>query len=116
MAKDPGWDYHCFDLAADHLKAATGRDVWAEIGGPPRNSKDASALLRKLKMRTFKGAVTKVMGKPVDPKLAMRGDIVMVDNALGICRGEWVECMDRMQPISRAECAWPIGRRKSARR
>jgi hypothetical protein len=32
----------------------------------------------------------------------MRGDIAMVDGALGIVRGELVECMDRMQPIARA--------------
>jgi hypothetical protein len=65
-------------------------------------------MLKRLHVRSYKNAVSKVLGKPVDPKLAMRGDLVMVDNALGICRGDLVECMDRMNPMSRAECAWKV--------
>jgi hypothetical protein len=60
--------------------------------------------------------VTKVMGDPVPPLRAMRGDIVMVDGALGICRGEMAEFLDGMQPMTRATVAWPSdGRGQSAR-
>jgi hypothetical protein len=65
-------------------------------------------MLKRLHVRSYKNAISKVLGKPVDPKLAMRGDLVMVDSALGICRGDLVECMDRMQPIGRAACAWRL--------
>lgn len=109
-AKEPDWDFHCTDLAVAHVKAATGRDIWAEIGGAPRSAREAAALYRRLKVRKLKSVVTKVLGKPIDTKLAMRGDIVMVDNALGICRGEWVEFMDAMQPIHRGTCAWRVGK------
>lgn len=38
----------------------------------------------------------------------MRGDVVMVDRALGVCQGDWAEFMDRMQPMSRATAAWRV--------
>lgn len=105
---EPSWDWHCSDLAAEHIRKVTGRDIWAELGGAPRNTKQASELFKRLHVRTYKNAVSKVLGKPIDPKLAMRGDIVMVDNALGICRGDLIECMDRTQPMGRAQCAWRL--------
>ena len=106
--RDPDWDWHCAEHAARHISAAIGRDIWGEVGGCPRSPKEAADLYRRLGTRTLKGAVTALLGKPVTPKLAMRGDIVMVDNALGICRGELAEFMDRMQPMGRAECAWRL--------
>jgi hypothetical protein len=106
--RDPDWDFHCTDHAIEHILKTTGRDVWRELGGAPRNTKQAAALFRRLKVRSLKNAVTKVLGKPIDFKLAMRGDIVMVDNALGICRGDLIECLDRMQPIGRGQCAWRL--------
>lgn len=106
--RDPDWDFHCAEFAAAHVGATIGRDVWVELGGCPRNAKQAAALYRRLGSRTLTEAVTGVLGEPIDPKLAMRGDIVMVDNALGVCRGDLVEFVDRMQPIGRAERAWRL--------
>src|SRR5688572_2612473 len=118
------WNEHCADFAAAHSKATTGRDVGRKLGKPPRSPREAAALMKKLKVRTLKGAVTKLLGKPVKPAFAMRGDIVLVpsaagraDNsahkagqimALGICRGDLIECADNMLPISRAVCAWKV--------
>lgn len=110
--RDPDWDYHCAEFAAAHVKEITGRDIWERFGGCPRNAREAAAVLHNLRVRTLKGAVTKLLGRWIDPKLAMRGDIVMVDNALGICRGDLAEFIDRMQPMSRAERAWKVRRRK----
>jgi hypothetical protein len=107
---DPDWRLHCADLAVAHVKAVTGRDVWKELGGRPGTPRQAANVLKKLKVRTYRQAVSKVLGKAVNPKKAMRGDLVMVDNALGICRGDLVECMDRMNPISRATAAWHLKR------
>ena len=106
---EPTWECHCVDRAAEHYHAVTGTSLWAKSGvKAPRNAKQTAAVFRVLGVRTLKAALSKVLGKPVRPAFAMRGDLVMVDNAVGICRGEWVEMIDRMQPISRAECAWRI--------
>lgn len=108
--RDPDWDYHCTDHAVDHIRRTTGRDIWLELGGAPRSAREAAGILKKLRVRTLKNAVAKVLGKPVPVARAMRGDIVMVDNALGICRGDLIECLDRMQPIGRGECAWRLNK------
>jgi hypothetical protein len=107
-AKEPDWDFHCTDLAVAHVKAATGRDIWDELGGAPRSARQAADIFRRLKVRTLKSAVVKMLGKPIPLPRVMRGDIVMVDNALGICRGEWIQCVETMLPIDRAECAWKL--------
>lgn len=66
-------------------------------------------------VRNLADAVSKVLGPPIDPKLAMRGDIVMVDGALGICRGEKAEFLDNWQPMKRVAKAWPVkGRPQSS--
>ena len=90
----------------DAVTAATGRDVWAELGGCPRSWAEAAALYRRLGVRSLVDAVSSVLGPALDPKQAMRGDVMMVDGSLGICRGELVECIDRMQPARRATHAW----------
>jgi hypothetical protein len=105
----PEWSGHCAEPAVEQLKQATGRDLWAELGCP-RSWREAADFYRKLGVTNLNDAVTKVLGKPINPKCAMRGDIVMVDGALGICRGEWVECIDRMQPLARASYAWRVTR------
>jgi hypothetical protein len=108
MTVVPEWNQHCSDLAARNIKAIAHRDVWAELGGCPRSWEDAAALYRRLGVRTLYGAVTAVLGPSIDPKQAMRGDIVMVDNALGICRGERAEFLDGMHPMGRATAAWRV--------
>src|SRR5687768_6785738 len=101
-----GWDNHC----AEHVAKTLPFDLWASVGECPRNWREAAELYRKHGVTTMAELVTKVLGEPVDPKLAHRGDIVMVDGALGVCRGELVECLDRMQPLSRATLAWRVRR------
>ncbi len=107
---EPQWDWHCADHAVQHIKETTGRDIWKELGGSPKSTKRAIAIYRKLKARTLKTATSKVLGKPKKTAFAMRGDIVMVNNALGICRGEWVECLDAMHFIGKCDCAWSVKR------
>jgi hypothetical protein len=102
-ASDPDWTHHCTELA---VGAVAGRDIWHELGGCPRSWREAADLYRRMGVRTLAEAVSKVLGDPIKPSQAMRGDVVMIDEALGVCRGEWVECLDRMQPIARATLAW----------
>jgi hypothetical protein len=94
------------------VKAASGRDVWAELGGCPRSWREAAALYRRLDVRTLAEAVTKVLGEPIPTRRAMRGDIVMVNGALGVCAGEVAVCMGATLPMRYAQIAW----RKAGRR
>src|SRR5206468_4512404 len=82
---DPDWRTgHCAEPAVERLKQATGRDLWAELGGVPRSPRAAAAFYRRLGVTCLADAVTAILGDPVDPKLAMRGDVALVDDALGI--------------------------------
>lgn len=106
---DPGWRTgHCAEPAVEAVRKATGRDIWAELGGCPRSPREAAALYRRLGVTSLAEAVSTVLGPSVDPKRAMRGDIALVNGALGIVRGEWVEGMDGMQPIGLATRAWHV--------
>jgi hypothetical protein len=105
---EPDWARHCAGFAADHVKAATGKDIWNGFGHVPRSPREAADFFRWAGVTNLKDAVTVVMGEPVDPAFAMRGDIAMVDGALGIVRGDLIECLDRMQPIHRAICVWHL--------
>lgn len=112
---EPDWESRlCVEPAADVLLEVSGRDIWLELGGCPRSRREATALYRRLGVTSLKGAVSAVLGAPVDRRHARRNDIAMVDRSLGIVRGELVECLDRMQPIARAECAWHVPRSASA--
>lgn len=107
--RDPDWrTCHCAEPAVERLKQATGRDVWAEFGQCPRSPREAAAFYRRLGVTNLSDAVTTVLGKPIDPKLAMRGDIALVGGALGIVRGEWIECLEGMPPLSAAQHCWRV--------
>lgn len=98
---------HCAEFAADAVMESTGRDIWSELdAAPPRSWDEARKLYRRKRVRSLEGLVSKVLGRPIDPKRAMRGDVAMVDGALGIVRGDLVEFLDSVQPIGRATKAW----------
>lgn len=107
-ASEPDWrTRHCAELAVAAADAASGRDIWRELGGCPRSWKEAAELYRRLGCRSLRDVVTKVLGQPIPVRRAMRGDVVMVRGSLGICRGEVAECMGATVPICEAELAWP---------
>lgn len=100
---DPDWQHNCVDLAAQ------GNDVWGLLGGRPEGWRECAALYRRLGVRTLSGAVSAVLGPPyTSPRFARRGDVVMVRGALGVCRGEVAECIDKVWPMRSVERAWPI--------
>lgn len=100
---EPDWRTgHCAEFAAKALD----RNIWDALGGCPRSWREAAALYRRLGARTLAEAVSAVLGPSIAPVRASRGDIVMIDGALGICRGDWAEFMDRMQPMAKATRAW----------
>lgn len=101
------WSCHCAEPVVEAIDAASGRDVWAELGGCPRSWREAAALYRRIGVRTLAGVVTWVLGPPLaSPKLARRGDIVMVRGSLGVCRGEVAVCIGATVPMREAEAAW----------
>lgn len=102
---EPHWQGHCAEFAAREV-GKSGRDIWAELGGCPRSWREAADLYRRLGCRSLAEVVTIVLGAPNDPRKAMRGDIVMIDGALGVCRGELAEFLDGMQPMTKATAAW----------
>lgn len=104
--QEPDWPYHCAEFAASQLPF----DVWEDLGGCPRSWRDAAALYRRLGVRCLADAATAVLGPPVNPKQAMRGDVVMAGGALGVCRGELAEFVDQMLPMRRATLAWRVDR------
>lgn len=108
MRGGPSWDRHCAEPAAERLKQATGRDLWGEMGGCPRSWRQAAEFYRDLGVVNLKDAVTKVLGPPVDPKRARRGDIALVNGGLGLVRGDLIEGVDGVAPLSGAQCAWRI--------
>ena len=104
---DPDWrTRHCAEPAVEAADRASGRDIWAELGGCPRSWREAAELYRRHGCRTLAEVVTKVLGPPIEPKRARRGDVVMVRGALGVCRGEVAECMGATLPMGEASAAW----------
>lgn len=100
---EPDWSFHCAEFSARQANL----NLWDSLGGCPRSCREAADLFRRLGVRTFRDAVTKVIGPEIPPALAMRGDFVMANNwALGICRGEIAEFMDRTLPMRQIVCAW----------
>ena len=104
---DPDWATgHCAEPAVETANAASGRDIWAELGGCPRGWKEAADLYRRHGCRTLAEMVTKVLGPPIPKRQARRGDIVMSNGALGVCHGEVAVFMDATLPMRKVETAW----------
>lgn len=99
--REPEWHCHCAEFA--DAKAGTG--LGETLGGWPRSPREAADLFRRFGVRTMADLVSCLL-EEIPPLQAMRGDVVMVDGALGVCRGEWAEFMDRMQPMRKAQRAW----------
>ncbi len=98
---------HCAEPAVAAASAAQGRDVWAALGGCPRSWREAAALYRRLGARTLSEAVTAVLGPPLtSPRLARRGDVVLAQGALGVCRGEVAEFIGGVLPMGEVASAW----------
>lgn len=108
---EPDWrTRHCAEPAIEAASSASGRDIWAELGGCPRSWREAADLYRRLGVRNLTEATTKVLGPPLaSPRLAKRGDVVMAQGALGVCAGEVAIFMGATLPMRKVEKAWPAG-------
>lgn len=105
--RSPDWQFHCAEFA----DGRAGLGLADRLGGWPRNWSEAGVLYRRFGVRCLADLVSCLL-EEVPPLKARRGDIVMVDGALGVCRGEWAEFMDALQPMKRATKAWRAGQRQ----
>lgn len=109
-----GWGSACIDFAADAVLAVSGRNLASELGLPLRGAREAAALYRRLGANTLDGAVTAVLGEPVPPLMARRGDVVeaMLDSALGVCLGDRAAFLGSRGlielPLAAASRAWRV--------
>lgn len=95
--------------AAAAARGITPEEFWAALGGEPKGWKDAAVLYRRLGARTLTDAVTAVLGQPLaSTRLARRGDVVMAQRCLGICRGDTVITLGDAVQMRDAEKAWSI--------
>ena len=83
------WGQHdCATWAAEVRLAMTGQDAAAAWRGRYRSERGALRTLRRLGFQTMEAGVTGVLSDPLPtPLLAQRGDVVLMDDALGVCIG-----------------------------
>lgn len=66
-------------------------------------------MMRRLGARDLAGVVSAVHGAPINPRLARRGDIVVIGWAIGVCRGELAEFYGGVRVSMRhVEKAWSL--------
>lgn len=111
------WD--CCILAADAVQVLTGTDPLAPFRGRYRSARGAARLLKPL--GGLAGGCTALLGTPIAPLLAQRGDIVLIEDgpggrlACGVVdlTGRAVACPGDagllFVPLARARHAWRIG-------
>lgn len=79
----------CATWAFDIRRALTDIDAAAEWRGRYRSARGAARMLRRLGVTSVEALAGKIMGPPLSPRLAQRGDLVLSgeDDALGVCIG-----------------------------
>jgi hypothetical protein len=80
------WD--CCVFAADAVKVMTGEDKLKDFRGLYSNKYEAARLLRDKGEGTLVKTAIKVLGAPIFRSRALRGDVVIINNNIGICTGQ----------------------------
>lgn len=108
------WD--CCLLAADCVLALTGTDPASDVRGRYTTRLGAARLIKG----DFPGLIRRITAThgmaEINPRLAQRGDVCLVDSpmgeALGICVGAWIACAGpdglTLLPLKSAICAWRV--------
>lgn len=83
------WGRHdCATWAFDVRRRLTGHDAASEWRGRYGSAAGARRTLRRLGCGSVADLACRVMGDPLpSPLLAQRGDIVLAEDALGVCDG-----------------------------
>lgn len=109
------WGTHdCFTFAADCVQAMTGEDKMAKYRGGYKTELGANKKLKR--MGGVEAAISSVLGEPIDPVFAKRGDVVYFNGLLGdtagICVGSKIAAPATAGvgfiPMSQAVKAWSV--------
>lgn len=109
------WGQHdCATWAFDVRRALTGQDAAAAWRGRYSSAKGAVRTLRLvLRAASHAEAATAILGPPLaHPLSAQRGDIVLADDAFGVCAG--ADCAFlapegfAFRPITEIDLAWRV--------
>lgn len=106
----------CCLFCADAVLVMTGHDYLAHMRGKWSNEREALRILKQL--GGLLNATTDLLGVPIDPKLAQRGDVVYAvgaaDSLITVHMGEYLLAPSKQGMayihLDSAHCAWPIGR------
>ncbi|MEJ1353084.1 MAG: hypothetical protein RPU39_00145 [Candidatus Sedimenticola sp. (ex Thyasira tokunagai)] len=109
-------EFDCALFAADCVKAITGADLAADFRGHYTTAKGSLKALKKYGAGDLESTATRQLGNPIDTRLAMRGDVVMVNSdsgpALAVCMGSnaVVPGVQGLTSILRSQwlCAWRV--------
>lgn len=110
------WGKHdCCLFAANVILELTGIDYAAELRGSYHSAKNAQRVLKGLS--GVRGIAGSALGEEISPKLAQRGDIVLVESegqgeTLAVCVGNYcvapgLEKLER-KAMSSALAAWRV--------
>jgi len=112
----------CCTLAADAVQAMTGDDPYTLWRGKYKSARGAARIVAKA--GGLVGLWTQLLGQPVAPLMARRGDVVVVggvacapgwSEAAGVVdlTGMWIACAGPAGlvslPLSAAVAAWRVG-------
>lgn len=109
-------DNDCCTFANTVYCTMTGRDIMAEFSGTYKTAAGAMRALKKHGFSSIREAVSHYCGDEISPRLAQRGDLVMVirDGAesMGVCIGAYgafvgIEKLEFL-PMSEAVTAWRV--------
>lgn len=113
------WGKHdCVTFASDCVKAVTKKDFARPFKGKYHTAKGAHGTLRRVyKVDTLTDGVNKVLGDPIRPEEARRGDLMMINTDLGdtfgILLGKNIAFVSpeglAFLPWTKALKAWRIG-------
>ena len=105
--------HDCATWAFDVRRHLTGIDTASTWRGKYATEQGAGKWLRKLGCQTVRDLANKYLGTPLSHvRLAQRGDIVLADDALGVCLGRKVALVgdDGLVQVSLRNCraAWRV--------
>lgn len=107
------WGLHdCATWAFDVRLALTGQDAAVAWRGLYSTERGAARMLRRLGHDTLAGLCRAILGDPIQPLCAQRGDIVLADGAIGVCVGGAGVFVARegftSRPMGAAAMAWKV--------
>lgn len=107
------WGVHdCATWAFDVRLRLTGQDAAAAWRGRYSTSAGAARVMRRLGWETLPAMGCSLLGNPIQPLCAQRGDIVICNGAFGICAGAFAVFLAQTglteRPMAAATMAWRI--------